>query len=192
MVGLIRAIDKFDTDREISLSTYAVPWIRYQIERFIMKNRNGVDAPESMLKQMNKVAKAKSRLTKFFGRNPSFQEMAYELDMPIEEVVAIDSLTNCTQSDWDPVREASIADSTADEHDLVEQVEAEQMAEALGRAFDTLTDVDRDLIRGRYGLGSADVVTLEELARRHRLSVRQVRSRVDKAMEKLKQHFVTV
>lgn len=188
-IGLIRAIDKFDTDQDYTLSTYAMSWIRYQIERFIMKNRSGVDVPESMLKQMGKVSKAHSRLAKFFGREPSYQELAHELDMPIEDVVAIISITDCTQSDWDPVREASIADSTAVDHDLVEQVESERMIEALGRAFDTLSEVDRDLIRGRYGLGSSDIVTLEELARRHRLSVRQVRSRVDKALEKLKQHF---
>lgn len=177
-IGLIKAIDKFDLSFNVQFSTYAVPMIIGEIQRFL-RDDGTVKVSRTLKELANKIRQAKEQLTKQFNRSPTVIELAHFLDLPVEQVVQAEDATRMPQSIHETVYEnggeaITLLDQLANE----EGNEFDQLI--LREAIDRLNDREKLIVYLRYFKDQ----TQSEVA--ERLSVSQVQiSRLEKKILKI-------
>ncbi|MEJ5228261.1 sigma-70 family RNA polymerase sigma factor [Thermodesulfovibrio sp.] len=189
-IGLMKAVDKFKYEKGFKFSTYATWWIRQAITRALIDQTKTIRVPVHMMEFYNRVTKASRELTQQFGREPSNEEIAEKLGVPVRKVEEVfraiqDPIGLQTPiGDEDTELEDFIGDKTSPSP--VSEAERTELSEHIQRILKTLTPKEEKVIKMRFGIGEDRDHTLEEVGRYLSITRERVRQIETKALRKLK------
>ena len=190
-LGLIKAAEKFDETRGFKFISYAVWWIRQSILQALAEQSRIVRLPLNQVGSLNKIGKAFSRFEQENERKPSPEELAHELDIPLDKIsdtLTVSERRNSVDAPFVEGEDNSLLDVLV--NDDAPNADGTLMNESLSREIDralaTLTERESDIIKMFFGIGCQEV-TLEEIGDKFGLTRERVRQIKEKAIRRLRQ-----
>lgn len=190
-LGLLKAVDKFDWRKGFKFSTYATWWIRQSITRSIADQARTIRIPVHMVETINKQVRITRQLLQELGRDPTPEEIAEEMEIPVEKVREISKIAQEPVSLETPIGEeedSHLGDFIPDE-DVPSPVDAaafSMLREQLNEVLATLTDREQEVLRLRFGLDDGRQRTLEEVGQQFKVTRERIRQIEAKALRKLR------
>ena len=190
-MGLMKAVEKFEYRRGYKFSTYATWWIRQAITRSIADQARTIRIPVHMIETINKLMRVQKQLVQEYGREPTPEEVAEEVQLPVERVRAVLKMAQQPISLQSPVGDS---DDTSF-GDFIEDKGAENpsdmtaivlLREKIRDVLDTLTERERQVLEQRFGLVDGYSRTLEEVGRQFRVTRERIRQIEAKALRKMR------
>ena len=190
-IGLMKAVDKFEYRRGYKFSTYATWWIRQAITRSIADQARTIRIPVHMIETINKLVRMSKQLMSELGREPTHEELAARLSMPIEKVRKVMKIAKDPISLETPIGdedESHLSDFIEDKNVLmpVEAAIQSNLKSATTRILSTLTGREEKVLRMRFGIGLPTDHTLEEVGQQFSVTRERIRQIEAKALRKLK------
>ena len=190
-LGLMKAAEKFEPERGFKFSTYATWWIRQAITRAIADQARTIRIPVHMVETINKVKKVSSQLLHEYGHDPSAEEIAERLDMPVDKVREIMRVAQEPVSLETPIGEeedSHLGDFIPDDDAPVPAEAASQtlLKEQLVEVLSTLTPREEKVLKLRFGLEDGRTRTLEEVGKEFNVTRERIRQIEAKALRKLR------
>ena len=190
-IGLMKAVDKFEYRRGYKFSTYATWWIRQAITRSIADQSRTIRIPVHMIETINKIARTSKQMSLDLGRDPTHEELANKLCIPIEKIRKIMKIAKDPISLESPVgddEQSTISDFIEDENALLPITAAinSNLKDTTTRVLSTLTPREERVLRMRFGIGMTTDHTLEEVGKQFSVTRERIRQIEAKALRKLR------
>ena len=190
-IGLMKAVEKFEYRRGYKFSTYSTWWIRQAITRSIADQARTIRIPVHMIEIINKLMRVQKALIQDFGREPTAEELADELLMPVDRIRAVLKMAQQPISLQAPVGDSEDANFG----DFIEDKAAESpldltsfnlLKDKLGDVLCSLNERERQVLELRFGLGDGNARTLEEVGQQFRVTRERIRQIEAKALRKMR------
>jgi RNA polymerase primary sigma factor len=189
MLGLIRAAEKFDWRKGFKFSTYATLWIRQSIQRGLENSSRTIRLPVHIAQRERKINRTERELATRLGREPTEEEIAEAVELPVDQVIEIRKAARPLTSLDQPIGEdgeTSFGELITAEQPLVEdEVVQDAGTTAIQQAVMGLPERERDVVRLRFGLGGEEPTPLRETGRRLGISAERVRQIEEDALGRL-------
>ena len=190
-IGLMKAVDKFEYQRGYKFSTYATWWIRQAITRAIADQARTIRIPVHMIETINKLIRTSRSLVQEFGREPTSEEIAKKMDIPVSKVRKILKIAQEPISLETPIgeEEDSHLGDFIEDRGVVSPAEAViniNLKEQTASVLQTLTPREEQVIRMRFGIGDGSEHTLEEVGQKFSVTRERIRQIEAKALRKLR------
>ncbi len=190
-MGLMKAVEKFEYRRGYKFSTYATWWIRQAITRSIADQARTIRIPVHMIETINKLMRVQKQLVQEYGREPSPDEIAEEIHLPVERVRAVLKMAQQPISLQAPVGDSDdtsfgdfIEDKAAD--NPMEEAGFAMLKDKIIEVLDSLTEREREVLEQRFGLKDGYSRTLEEVGRQFQVTRERIRQIEAKALRKMR------
>lgn len=190
-MGLMKAVEKFEYRRGYKFSTYATWWIRQAITRSIADQARTIRIPVHMIETINKLMRVQKQLVQEYGREPSPEEIAEEIHLPVERVRAVLKMAQQPISLQAPVGDSDdtsfgdfIEDKGAD--NPMEEAGFSMLKDKIKDVLDSLTEREREVLEQRFGLRDGYSRTLEEVGRQFQVTRERIRQIEAKALRKMR------
>nr|EES52375.1 MAG: RNA polymerase, sigma 70 subunit, RpoD [Leptospirillum ferrodiazotrophum] len=190
-IGLMKAVDKFEYKRGFKFSTYATWWIRQAITRAIADQARTIRIPVHMIETINKLIRTSRHLVQELGREPLPEELAKEMQMPVDKVRRVLKIAREPISLETPIGEeedSHLGDFIEDKKTIspIEAAVRYDLVRKIGQSLSTLTDREEKVIRLRFGIGELTDHTLEEVGQDFDVTRERIRQIEAKALRKLR------
>ena len=199
-VGLVKALDRFDSSLGHKFSTYATWWIRHEIMRALARQTRVIRIPQHMLATISRINRAEQTFVKRFGREPAVEELAAELEMPVARIHAIRQMARQQISLQAPLRSNALSEDSeitqedrfgtpadSDDFNPEQHLSFQFLRDVVHKAVDNLPERDRKFIQMRFGLGDYEQpMSIREIAGEFHLTRERVRQIENSVFEKLR------
>ncbi|MBL6989096.1 MAG: RNA polymerase sigma factor RpoD [Bacteriovoracaceae bacterium] len=190
-IGLMKAVDKFEYRRGYKFSTYATWWIRQAITRAIADQARTIRVPVHMIETINKIVRITRQLVQELGREPTVEEVAERIDMPVDKVKKVQKISKEPISLETPIGEeddSNLGDFIEDKNIISPDnaLMSLSLSEQTRSALSTLTEKEEKVLRMRFGIGEKSDHTLEEVGQEFFVTRERIRQIEAKALRKLR------
>ena len=198
-IGLVKALDRFDSSLGHKFSTYATWWVRHEIMRALARQTRVIRIPQHMLSTISRINRAEQAFVKRFGVEPTVEDLAAELEMPKARIHAIRQMARQQISLQAPIRSSSLSEdseltqedrfgtpSDNDDFNPEQHLSFQFLRDVVHKAVDNLPERDRKFIQMRFGLNGYEPMTIRQIAEEFHLTRERIRQIESSVFEKLR------